>query len=308
MENTLFQQLRDFITEKKTYTNLALQNSFKRANIVPTGQFQFRDAYSPNGVHTGSYGVEKEVYRPTPQQRAKNLIEELGIKFIQGLTANAQYPLIDGNISQWVEECEAGNIENTTFTSITLSPRRLLSYVELGNELVLNPTTDLLGAVEEDMKEAIYAKVLDTMLKELVTNHEAETNPTTYTIAEYSDIIDLELVASGKKMVQPIYLVSPTAASKLKAMTTTVFPVMIDGKINGFQVIETPYLDNEDIILADWTRLVLGNFGGFDVTVDDITQQHLGIIRLIINSWWDWDILDSNSFLYATTASTEGNS
>ncbi len=79
---------------------------------------------------------------------------------------------------------------------------------------------------------------------------------------------------------------------------------MNNGMINGYKVVETPSLDGEKVIFGDFSKLLLGQFGGYDVTCDNVTMQHVATIKLIINSWWDWGKIDPNAFAFATTATT----
>ena len=303
MENTLFSKLQQFMNGEQVKLEGRVIEIFHRANIVPVGQVQVEGR---SIIKASDRGVGKDVYRPLTEQRPLNLVQLLGIKYIDGLSANFQYPLIDGNNGAWVGECEAPeNLDNVTFSSVTLSPRRLLHYVELGKEVILNPYTDLQSAVEQDIIESVWAKVQGTLFKELWDSNNESESGTVYNLEDFEDIIAFEL--AGKDINFPVYLVSPAAAAKLKGMNSTVFPVMYNRQINGFPVIETPYLDGEKIIFGDFSRLLLGQFGGFDITVDNVTKANVGVIRLICNTYWDWGMLDKNSFLFASTEAPESN-
>lgn len=293
-QSTLFSRIQQVVNKKfsKDFEkeNEQVKQIFARAQITPIGQIQMRAAYTANG-YAGT-----EVARPAGQQRAANLIDELGVKYIGGLSSNFSYPRIDGNTSEWVNETEEGTLTGATFEGLSLSPRRLLSYVEYSNEVILNPNTDVAGAIEEDMIASIWEKVQTTMLNDIC---EGET-PTT--LANFNDIVAFELSASQKKINNGVYVVSPTAASKLKKMLNGSMPIYYNGMLNGYRVIETPSLDGESIIFADWSKLLLGQWGGFDITVDNVTKSPQGIVKLIINSYWNWGKIDPNGFAFATTA------
>ena len=257
--------------------NEKAREAFKRAQITPIGQIQTR------GIITATNDiVGKQVGRPQTEQRPQNLIEEFGIKFLSGLTSNFSYPCINGNTSEWVDETEEGNASNATFSSLQLRPKRLLSFVEYSNEIVLNPNTDVAGAIEEDLINSIWDKVQDTMFNDIFNDDSA------MTLSNYNDIVSFELAASQQKISNGVYIVSPIAASKLKTMLNGSMPVYFNGMINGHRVIETPSLEGEKVIFGDWSKLMLGQWGeGLDITVDNVTKQHLAIIKLIINSWND---------------------
>jgi len=271
--------------------NEKAREAFKRAQITPIGQIQTRGIINATNDIVG-----KQVGRPQTEQRPQNLIEELGIKFLSGLTSNFSYPCINGNTSEWVDETEEGNASNAAFSSLQLRPKRLLSFVEYSNEVVLNPNTDVAGAIEEDLINSIWEKVQDTMFNDIFNDDSA------MTLSNYNDIVSFELTASQQKISNGVYIVSPIAASKLKTMLNGSMPVYFNGMINGHRVIETPSLEGEKVIFGDWSKLMLGQWGeGLDITVDNVTKQHLAIIKLIINSWWNWGMIDANGFVFATT-------
>ena len=129
---------------------------------------------------------------------------------------------------------------------------------------------------------------------------------TATTITDVDSIIAFELAASQQKINNGVYVVSPLAAAKLKKVMNGNTPIYQNGMIHGYRVVETPSLDGEKIIFGDFTKLLLGQWAGLDVTCDNITKQHLATIRLIINSWWNWGKIDPNAFAFATTATNNG--
>lgn len=294
-EGTLMGKIQQVVNKKFSREfekeNEQVKQIFARAQITPIGQILHRSTITAGG------NVGKQVARPEGQQRAANLIDKLGVKYIGGLSSNFSYPRIDGNTSEWVSETESGNANNATFEGVSLTPRRLLSYVEYSNEVVLNPNTDVAGAIEEDLIGSIWETVQATMLNDIYT----DATPTT--LADYNDIVAFELAASNQKISNGVYVVSPTAASKLKLMLNGSMPIYFNGQINGYRVIETPSLDAESIIFADWSKLLLGQWGALDITCDNVTKAPQGIVKLIINSFWDWGKIDPNAFAFATTAS-----
>lgn len=300
MENMNLLEAINTITQKKTYHNVKEAiDAFKRAQIVPIGDLQLRST-----ILTGDYPGTK-VNQPLLQQRPERLTEKLGVKYVSELAANFTYPLINGNNSAWVEEAEELNTSNINFSSLHLNPKRLGSYIEVENQLVLNPDVNLEKCFIDDMTASIWEKVESTMFNGIYPT--APDVEAINLITDYSDIISLELKAATQKINNPVYLVSPISASKIKAMTNGVFPVWMGDKlITGKTIIETPYLDGEKIILADFSRLLLCNWGGIDITIDNITKVYPdGLVALIANSYWNWGVLDDNSFLFATTASGE---
>lgn len=300
MENkSIFKTIRDRLNGLAIETTQEVKNLYRDQHISYYGNFQMRD-YTPTGVHTGSYGVGKTIAQPEPQQRPKYLVEELGVKYLTNLKYNLGYPLINGNTCSWLEETELGEINDTTFTSVVLEPKRLFTYCEYDRDILVLGDEDLNAAIEQDLKNAVWETVQETMFNGIYPEDDEDIT----TLEDYEDIINFELAANKKKINNPVYLVSPDAAAKLKGMNTGVFPVVFNGMINGYRMIETPFLSGEKIIFGDFTKLLLGQFGAWDITLNDKTKANKGIIMLIFNTWWDWNIIDPDSFVFGTTETT----
>lgn len=294
MKNTLIDELKSYRLHKETNKDAEVRDLFKKAQIIPVGEIQLR-TYSPTGVHTGNHGVGTSIYSTEPQNRPLRLLEKLGYKFLQGLANNFKFPLIAGDDGQWLEETETpANLDNITYSSLSLSPKRLLNYVEFSNDLVLNCDSDLKAGIEQDMLKAIWENVEKTMINDIYD----DTDPTALT--DYDSIVDFEL--AGKDINNPIYLISPTAASNLKKVyINSTLPVYYRGMINNTPVVETALLSGDKVIYGDFSKLVLANWGGIDIVLDEKTKAYVGTLRLMCNSYWNYGILDSSCFLFGTT-------
>lgn len=298
----LVSQIRSFLQTGNVNKDRQAEELNRRAQLVSIGQIQYRDAYSPSGVHTGSYTQAVTVADAAPEMRPSRIIDQLGVTYLSGLNANFKYPLISGQNSEWLEECEVGDVTNTAFSSISLSPKRLFTYAEYDLEVLLSTDSNLQASIERDLINSVWAKLQETVFNGIFpTDAEDITS-----ISDYEDLVAFELAA--KDIENPIYLVSKTAASKLKGMLNSIFPVYNHGQIDNIPVIETNFLSDEKIILADWSRLIIGQWGALDCTVDNITKMNVGTVRLICNNYFDYGILDSGAFAFASTETVSDDS
>ncbi len=260
----------------------------KKANILAVGQIQKRS------IKANVFSDTQRVNRPQEQQRGKNLIQELGIKYIDNLASNFSYPCLDGTTSRWCTENEQVTESETEFKSLRLTPKRLCTYIEYSKDIILNSSSEVAQAIESDLIESIFEQVQSAMFNEIYDDSSA------MTIASYSDISDLEYQAAEQKISNGVYLMSPTAAKEIKEMKNGDAPIFINGMINGNRAIETPLLDGNKIIFADFTKLLLAQWGcGIDITTDPVTKAKDGIIRVISNTYWNWGTIDENAFVYA---------
>lgn len=275
--------------DKQTEKELAEAKEIsKRSGKLAVGNIQLRTIKADGNIPT-------DVLTPIAENRPKNLIEELGINYLKECTAFFNYPIMSGSTSKWVDEGETSNFDDVLFDSVKLEPKRLLSYVEYSKDITLNPQTQIAKAIENDLVNSIYDKVQETMLNDIFDT------ANTISISGYSDIVDLEFSAGTKSIKNGVYIVSPLAAKKLKQIKNGDTPIYQNGTINGTKVYETASLSDERIIYGDFSKLLLAQWGVIDITVDDKTAIYMGIIKLTINSYWNWAVTDSNAFLFANT-------
>ena len=262
----------------------AAREQFTRSQITPIGQIQLR------AIGGEMWG--KQVTPPDGGTRAANLLEELGIKYIGGLSNNFAYPIISG-ASAWVEDGET--CPDAVCDSVKMQPRRLLSRVTYSGDVILNPDGDVETAIQHDLIASIGEKVQGTMLAEFAEN--ANT-----TITDVSDLVGLEQTAATNKIVNGVYVVSPTAAAALKVMKNGDTPIMVNGQIFGHRVIESASLEGGAILYGDWSKVLLAQWAGLDIMCDNVTRRIDNAIRLIINSYWNWAKLDDNAIIPAAVS------
>ena len=85
------------------------------------------------------------------------------------------------------------------------------------------------------------------------------------------------------------FIVSPSAKADLKTTVkgTTDNFLMEGNELNGYPVICTSAVAGKGVIMANWSDLVIGQWGGIDLVVDPYTQAANGKVRLVINAYFD---------------------
>ena len=107
----------------------------------------------------------------------------------------------------------------------------------------------------------------------------------------YADIVGMEADLEEKNVRGDIkFIVSPSAKADLKTTeksTGTAKYLMEGNEINGYPVLCTSAVAGKGVIMANWSDLVIGQWGGIDLTVDPYTQAANGKVRLVINAYFD---------------------
>lgn len=262
----------------------------RRANIVSMGQLQLRSA-----ITTANAPINLDVNEIQLQQRPDNLINTLGVKLIEECSSNFLYPIITDDNSQWVDETEMITASPMTFTSLSLSPKRLGTYVEYSGEVILNPNTKVSEALQADILNSIHEAVAKKALNGIYDDATVVNN-----LIDFDSICDLE--ALGANISNGVYVVSPQAAKRIKLMKNGTTAVYNNGLLNGHRVIETPLLEGNKVIFGNFAKLLIANWGCIDLTVDAVTKMNKGIVALTANSYWNHGVLDPNAFVFGTFA------
>lgn len=228
--------------------------------------------------------------------RAKLVLVQAGASYMTGLIGNVSIPAYSGSNVAWAGEVAAASDGAGTFSEVTLEPKRLTAYIDVSKQFLIQDSNSAEEMLKNDIVTAISNKLEATILgKEAgdaskpagllngVTADEAA--PT------YKDIVKMEADLEAKNVTGDIkFIVSPSAKADLKTTdkgTDTGKYLMEDDEINGYPVLCTSAVADKGVIMANWSDLVIGQWGGIDLTVDPYTQAANGKVRLVINAYFD---------------------
>lgn len=294
MRNNLFNAIRLFTEQKglsndlKTLQSKATELN-KRANINPIGQIQL-PLSELRSVLTDSASTKISEFVTTP---TATIIERS--RFLEGLQANAKYPTINSKCSRW----ETESAQTPDFTNVTLNPHRLYSQIVYSDTLIKSTDATLQDALSEDLVSNIFNKVESTLLS---TDNGTNGNPkgiltyltpTTTSALSISDFTTIEKAFFESGAKEPIYIFSPSAYQNAKESFKELFN---GGKFNNFEYVVTNNLQNDYILLCDLNYLLVGLFGSLDIQIDDVTERIKGKVKLLANTYWDFNITNKDAF------------
>jgi len=291
MKNNLFDGIRlqcerkGLNNELKTLSAKANELN-KRANIVSIGQIQMPLAELRGVIaESAQTKVSEFITTPTP-----SIIERC--RLLEGLAANAKFPIMRNHASRWANE----SASTQDYTSVTLSPHRMYSELLYTFSLVYSTDITLQNALTQDIISDIYNKVESTMFS---SKDATDGNPqgifNYVTPTELSELsftnAEKAFFESGAK--QPLYIFSPSTYTAIRATYEDCFK---DGKFRDIEYVVTANMQDDCILLCDLNYLLVGLFGSLDVEVDDVTKVFEGKVRLIANTYWDWNITNPQAF------------
>ena len=256
--------------------------------------------------------VATNLYNVMEPLRAKNVLVQAGAKFITNLTGDVQIPLMTATNCGWESEMGEAKDGAGTFSSVKLSPRRLTCYIDLSKQFLVQDSVGAEELIRQDIINALNSKIEATILGDEEGDLTKPAgifsviNPSAHTVSGFADLCNAESDIEDANVVGELkYVMSNKAKAALRSMqksAKTTQLVMENGQIDGTPVLNTSHVSGKKFAYGDWSNLAIGQFGAIDLTVDSYSQATKGVVRLVINAFFDAKVLRPEAFVTGTIA------
>jgi len=282
-----------------------------------TGQ-SFKGIAIPSSILTRAAvataaGNATEVMAWTDQLEANLVLASAGANFYAGVD-NMKFPVFSAINSGFVAETGgSAPAANGTATSVTLSPKKLISIVNVSAEAIAQ-NASIEAALRRNMAQSVAA----TLEAALLGTGDVSNAPTSIfadaaagstaafsaasAIALESAILDAGVQLEGARMA---YLVDTNAytAAKSAAQVSNVSPLYdnSDKTINGYFSFVSSNVGNggdatkDHALYGDFSKVHIAQFGGLDVIYDIYTNAGTGEPRYILTSLVDGDAVQNDT-------------
>lgn len=227
--------------------------------------------------------------------RANLVLVNAGASYMTGLIGDVSIPVYSGSNVGWAGEVSAASDGAGTFSEVTLSPKRLTAYIDVSKQFLIQDSNSAEEMLKRDIVAAISNKLEATVLGSAAGSNTQPAGLLNGVVADsaaitYKDIVAMEANLENANVRGDIkFIVSPSAKADLKTTekgNTDNF-LMEGNELNGYPVICTSAVTGKGVIMANWSDLVIGQWGGIDLVVDPYTQAANGKVRLVINAYFD---------------------
>nr|DAM87326.1 MAG TPA: prohead serine protease [Caudoviricetes sp.] len=286
----------------------------RAAGLNTVGQIYIPTMETRAAVSVASEGVDvvaTDLYDIIEPLRAKNVLVQAGAKFYTGLTNNAQIPVMTGSNVNWAGETAAATDGNVLFNNVTLTPKRLTAYVDISKMLLAQDSIGVENAIRQDLINAINSKLESTILgkgTKSATSPAGIFNGKTPTkVTDFEGLVGLEAKVEEANVLGGIsYIASPSARASFRNMMKgsrgTAQLAYTDGTLDGTPVYSTSNVEAKTFVVGDFSNLAIGSWGGLDIVVDNYTQAVNGMIRLVVNAYFDAALIRPEAFQFGTFA------
>ncbi len=283
-----------------------------------TGQ-SFKGVGIPSSILTRAAvgtaaGNATEVMAWTDQLEANLVLASAGANFYSGVN-NMKFPIFSSINSGFVAETGgSAPAANGTATSLTLSPKKLISIVNVSAEAVTQN-----ASIEAALRRNMASSVAATMESAFLANDDVSNAPASLFKDATSSATSVISVANVQKMETDLlaasvslegarmaYIMNPAAYSDVKslAQVASVSPLYdnADKRLNGYFAFITSNLNSGGTasktaaLFGDFSKVHIAQFGGLDVIYDIYSGAGTGEPRYVLTSLVDAGAVQATTF------------
>ena len=273
-------------------------------------------------VATGSTGgafVDEEQQEFLFPLQNSLVLAQAGARYMTGLTGNISWPKgTAANVFWEGETDEAPDGAGAFSKSAAFSPKRLTAYVDISKQLLVQENKDVEGIIRQLITDAIAQKLEATAFSGEGGNSDTpngifatiEASAGTF---DWATIVGMETsVDTGNALLGNLaYVMHPKLVGKAKTKVKDAsgaggFIYGSDGQgyLNGYKALRTNNVGCDDsndyiAVYGNWYDFFIGQWGAIELLVDPYTQATKGMVRLVVNSYWNMGVIREESFAAA---------
>tara|TARA_R100001082_G_scaffold66198_1_gene37378 strand:+ start:4079 stop:6658 length:2580 start_codon:yes stop_codon:yes gene_type:complete len=202
-----------------------------------------------------------------------------------------------------------------TIGSVTMTPKTCGAFTDVTRQLMIQSSLDVENLIRDDLAQSMAIAIDDAALE----GSGSSGNPTGITNTSgintvslssaaaptFAEMVSIETaVAVDNALLGDLaYIINPTNYGTLKttakASNTAEF-VAVDGMVNGYPVVRSSQLSANNYVFGNFNDLLIGFFGGLDLTVDPYTNSTSGTVRIVALQSVDVAVRHAVSFCNAS--------
>ena len=246
--------------------------------------------------------------------RNRLALAQAGMTTLSGLQGNISIPRqTSAATAYWVGENASPTESQQAIDQVNMSPKTCGAFVDYSRRLLLQSSIDVEAMVRDDLARVI-ALELDRVgiygsgssNQPLGINNTtgigSQTITTFGTFAEYIGM-ETDVAVANADAGSLRYIINASARGALKstekASGTAQF-VYENDEINGYPVIVSNQLQNNDALFGDFSMLIMGMWSGLDLTVDPYAGATAGTVRIIALQDVDFAVKQAGAFCLGT--------
>jgi HK97 family phage major capsid protein len=230
--------------------------------------------------------------------RNESSVMQAGATMLRGLQGNVVIPKKTAASSAGWIATEGSAAAESEFTSgsVTMSPKVIGAFTDATRLLLQQSSLDVENLIRDDLTKSIATAIDLGALAGSGSSGQptgiASTsgiNTTTFAAANptWAEIVAMEsAVANDNALTGSLaYICRPadfgTLKTTEKATGTAQFVVSPDNSMNGYNVVRSNQVTSGDFYFGNFADLLIGMYGGLDITVDPYALSTSGGVRIV---------------------------
>ena len=246
--------------------------------------------------------------------RNRLALAQAGMTTLSGLQGNISIPRqTSAATAYWVGENASPTESQQAIDQVNMSPKTCGAFVDYSRRLLLQSSIDVEAMVRDDLARVIALELdrvgiygTGSSNQPLGINNTSgigsQTITTFGTFAEYIGM-ETDVAAANADAGSLRYIINASARGALKSTekaTGTAQFVYENDEINGYPVIVSNQLQNNDALFGDFSMLIMGMWSGLDLTVDPYAGATAGTVRIIALQDVDFAVKQAGAFCLGT--------
>lgn len=247
--------------------------------------------------------------------RNASSVMQAGARMLTGLSGNVAIPTkATASAGGWISTEGGASAESEpTFGTISLTPKTVGAFTDMTRQMILQSSLDIEALVRDDLTQALAIAIdkgglegsasggqprgiLNTVGVNTVTAF-ASAVPT------FAEMVSLEtaVAVDNALMGNLAYITDAATAGGLKTRskdTGSGMFVLEGGEANGYPVIVSNQATAGNVYFGNFSDLLIGMFGGLDITVDPYSASNTGTVRIVALQSVDVGVRHAVSFAF----------
>jgi len=242
-------------------------------------------------------------------------VMQAGARMLPGLQGNVSIPKkTAGSTAAWIAtEGGAAGESDPTFGSVTLAPKNIGAFTDMTRQLILQSTPAIEALVRDDLTQALALAIDKGALEGTAASGQPRgllntvgiNKPANFAAAvpTFAEMVALETaVAEDNALFGNLAYITDAATygglkTRSKDTGSGMF-VLENGEANGYRVIRTQQATAGNVYFGNFSDMLIGMWGGLDLTVDPYTASNTGTVRIVALQTIDVAVRNAVSFAW----------
>lgn len=275
-------------------------------------------ANTPNGAQSGQNLVDTTFMGGSFIEMLRNRTTIMRLATtMSGLVGNVDVPRQTGGATAyWLGEGEDAQEGSPTIGQLTLSPKTLGAYTDITRRLLMQSSMDAEGIVRRDLVNAMaqaidfagyYGSGADDQPRGIKNYTGINAVDFAAALPTFKELVDMEsLIAADNADIGQMGYIG-NAAFRGHCKTTAKFGTGTESTIwepgntiNGYNTEISNQIAAGDVFFGNFADMLIGMWGGLDLTVDPYSLSKSGALRLVVFQDVDFILRRVDSFCWGS--------